>query len=228
MKVSSAVMKELAKSPVKPHPAKFTDTHLEEIVKILGGDRELNVLDPFAGVGTIHRLPYFTRGLELEPEWADQHHATVVGDALNTGFDNQCFDAVVTSPCFGNRMADNFEAKDDSKRHTYRHYLGRSPSEGSAAIMQWGDDYREFHKKAWLEAQRILVPNGKLIINIKDHIRGGEIQHVTQWHIEVCQEIGLKLLGEVTIPVSGLTHGENYEVRIPHESLLVFLKEVVD
>ena len=228
MRVSEAVMKQLAKPPVKPHPAKFTDTHLEEIVKILGGNRDLNVLDPFAGVGTIHSLPYFTRGLELEPEWADQHHATVVGDALNTGFDLSSFDAVVTSPCFGNRMADNFEAKDDSKRHTYRHYLGRPPSEGSAATMQWGDEYREFHKKALLEARRVLKRNGKLIINIKDHIRAGEIQHVTQWHIEVCQEIGFRLLGEITIPVSGLTHGENYEKRIPHESLLVFNKEVAD
>ena len=61
-------MKPFAKMPVKPHPAKFTDTHLEEVVKILGGNRSLNVLDPFAGVGTIHKLPYFTRGLELEPE----------------------------------------------------------------------------------------------------------------------------------------------------------------
>ena len=149
-------MKPFAKMPVKPHPAKFTDTHLEEVVKILGGNRSLNVLDPFAGVGTIHKLPYFTRGLELEPEWADQHHATVVGDALDTKFDNECFDAVVTSPCFGNRMADSFKAKDDSKRHTYHHYLGRTPSEGSSAVMQWGKGYKEFHRKAWLEAKRVL------------------------------------------------------------------------
>lgn len=219
---------ELMAEPVKPHPAKFSSVHLEEIVKILGKNRQLNVLDPFAGVGTIHNLPYFTRGLELEPEWADQHHATLVGDALDTGFDTGAFDAVVTSPCFGNRMADNFEAKDDSKRHTYRQYLGRSPSDGSAAIMQWGDEYRKFHCRAWQEAKRVLVPNGKLIINIKDHIRAGEIQPVTRWHIEACLEIGFTLQGEITIPVSGLTHGENYEKRIPHESLLVFIKEVVE
>ena len=219
-------MKRLAQMPVKPHPAKFTNTHLEEIVKILGGSRELNVLDPFAGVGTIHNLPYFTRGLELEPEWADQHHATIVGDALDPGFDNECFDAVVTSPCFGNRMADSFKAKDDSKRHTYHHYLGRPPSKGSSAIMQWGKEYKEFHRKAWLEAKRVLVLEGKLIINIKDHIRNGEIQPVTKWHIETCLDIGLKMEGELRIPVGGLTHGENYEKRIPHESLLVFSKKV--
>ena len=40
MRVSEAVMKQLAKPPVKPHPAKFTDTHLEEIVKILGGNHK--------------------------------------------------------------------------------------------------------------------------------------------------------------------------------------------
>ena len=39
-------------------------------------------------------------------------------------------------------------------------------------------------------------------------------------------DIGLKMEGEVSIPVGGLTHGENYEKRIPHESLLVFSKKV--
>ena len=93
--------------------------------------------------------------------------------------------------------------------------------------MQWGDNYKEFHRKAWLEAKRLLVEGGKLVINIKDHIRNGEIQHVTQWHIETCLDIGLKMEGEISIPVSGLTHGENYEKRIPHESLLVFSKKFV-
>lgn len=211
---------------VIPHPAKFGQRHIHAIVDVLGNNSELNVLDPFAGVGTIHRLPYFTRGVELEPEWANQHPLTVVGDALNTGFDNGSFDAVVTSPCFGNRMADNFEAKDDSVRHTYRHYLGRPPSDGSSAVMQWGDEYRNFHKKAWVEAKRVLVPNGKLIINMKDHIRAKKIQRVTQWHIETCREIGFELTNRIQIPLTGLTHGENYEKRLPHESLLVFLKPI--
>ena len=93
--------------------------------------------------------------------------------------------------------------------------------------MQCGKEYKEFHRKAWLEAKRVLVLEGKLIINIKDHIRNGEIQPVTKWHIETCLDIGLKMEGEVSIPVGGLTHGENYEKRIPHESLLVFSKKVV-
>lgn len=207
-----------------PHPAKFGHKHLDEIISILGGDLELNVLDPFAGVGTIHELPYSTRGIELEPEWAEQHPLTAVGNALKTGFDNEVFDAVVTSPCFGNRMADNFEAKDDSKRHTYRQYLGRPPSEGSAAVMQWGENYRHFHTEAWLEAKRVLKPGGLMILNIKDHIRDGKIQFVTKWHADTLAEIGLKQIDTIIIPTAGLTHGENFNQRIPHESLLVFKK----
>ena len=207
-----------------PHPAKFGRRHLDEIISILGGDPKLNVLDPFAGVGTVHELPYSTRGVELEPEWAGQHPLTVVGSALRTGFDNESFDAVVTSPCFGNRMADNYEAKDDSKRHTYRHYLGRSPSEGSAAVMQWGEDYKHFHTEAWLESKRVLKPNGMLIVNIKDHIRDGKIQFVTKWHTDALIGLGFKQVNTVIIPTAGLTHGENFNQRIPHESLLIFKK----
>jgi len=207
-----------------PHPAKFTAKHLNEVIEILGDNPTLLILDPFAGIGTIHDLPYMTTGIEIEPEWAYQREGTAVGSALRTGYDEKYFDAVVTSPCFGNRMADHHDAKDDSKRHTYRHYLGRELTKGSAAGMQWGEEYKHFHTEAWLEAKKILKVGGHLIINIKDHIRNGQIQHVTQWHAETCRTMGFKQQDTRIIPVSGLTHGENAEHRIPHESLLVFCK----
>ena len=207
-----------------PHPAKFTAKHLNSIIEILGDDSRLLILDPFAGIGTIHDLPYMTTGIEIEPEWAWQREGTAVGSALKTGYDEEYFDAVVTSPCFGNRMADHHEAKDDSKRHTYRHYLGRELTKGSAAGMQWGEDYKHFHTEAWLEAKKILKVGGLLIINIKDHIRDGKIQHVTKWHADTCGKMGFKQIDTVIIPVSGLGHGENSEQRIPHESLLIFSK----
>jgi len=213
---------------VIPHPAKFTSKHLNAITEILedlfGPDHAAAILDPFAGIGTIHELPYETRGIELEPEWADQHELTSVGSALNTKYPDASFDAVVTSPCFGNRMADHHEAKDDSKRHTYKHYLGRPLTDGSSAAMQWGEDYQHFHTEAWSEAKRVLKPGGILIINIKDHVRGGKIQHVTKWHGDTCAGIGFQQVDTIIIPVTGLTHGENFNQRIPHESLLVFQK----
>jgi hypothetical protein len=207
-----------------PHPAKFTSKHLNAITEILGEDHSLIVLDPFAGVGTIHDLPYMTAGIEIEPEWAYQREGTAVGSALRTGYDAEYFDAVVTSPCFGNRMADHHNAKDGSKRHTYRHYLGRELTKGSAGGMQWGEEYKHFHTEAWLEAKKVLKVGGFLIINIKDHIRDGKIQPVTQWHSDTCNKMGFKQINTIIIPVSGMTHGENAEQRIPHESLLVFSK----
>ncbi len=207
-----------------PHPAKFTAKHLNAIIEILGDDSRLLILDPFAGIGTVHDLPYMTAGIEIEPEWAYQRAGTAVGSALRTGYDIGYFDAVVTSPCFGNRMADHHDAKDGSKRHTYRHYLGRELTKGSAAAMQWGEDYQHFHTEAWLEAKRVLKVGGTLIINMKDHIRGGKIQHVTKWHADTCSKMGFKQIDTIIIPVSGLSHGENADQRIPHESMLVFKK----
>lgn len=104
------------------HPATFPDEVIElarEAIESLEMDppvRSINVLDPFAGVGGIHKLagPYVvTRGVELMPKWAAAHPDTIVGDATHlpemwTGK----WDAVVTSPCYGNRMADHHNAQD--------------------------------------------------------------------------------------------------------------------
>lgn len=207
-----------------PHPAKFAQAHLDAIVEILGDNPDLYVLDPFAGIGTVHQLPYRTVGVEIEPDWAKQHPDTIIGNAVNTPYDRDTFDAIVTSPCFGNRMADHHEAKDDSKRHTYRHYLGHKLANGSSAGLQWGNDYRHLHNEAWVEAKRVLKPGGTLILNIKDHIRGGEIQHVTKWHTDTCKTIGYQPANTIIIPATGLPHGTNADKRIPHETLLVFTK----
>lgn len=81
------------------------------------------VLDPFAGVGKIHTLENHTSGIELEPEWAAQapinKGITIVGDALERMREWATFyvgfDAVVTSPTYGNRMADHHDAKERCK-----------------------------------------------------------------------------------------------------------------
>ena len=75
------------------HPATFSVAILDALRTALRDesyrlDRQVKVLDPFCGVGTIHRLRgrlVDTTGFELEPEWAREAEKlglTFEGDAL--------------------------------------------------------------------------------------------------------------------------------------------------
>lgn len=100
------------------HPAKFSSPILDLIDTILPIDAR--VLDPFAGVGLIHNLCRRSVAIELEHEWAEDAHsivegmgqATVVANALQLPFRDGSWPWVVTSPTYGNRMADHHDAKE--------------------------------------------------------------------------------------------------------------------
>lgn len=273
------------------HPAKFNrgvlrlvEMHVRCEARRL--NRQVHVLDPFAGVGRIHDLPKRiakTVGVELEPEWASCRSGTRRGDATKlpprwTGR----FDVVATSPCYGNRMADSHEARDScfeckgtgvvlgttcgdapwlcsscgradcvcgllarqlrehntscatcaparcracsgnglTRRHTYRHTLGRPLSENNAGAMQWGDAYREFHERVWIEARRVLG-EGLLLANVKNHVRAGHVQHVVEWHAECIGRLGFDVEQVQEVEARGTRHGANADLRMPAEKLIV-------
>ena len=89
-------------------PAAFSPSIIEkfsQIAQTVDGP----ILDPFAGVGNIHRIGRDdTIGVELEPEWAHHHPRTMVGDATALPFGDCTFGAVMTSPAYGNRLADSY------------------------------------------------------------------------------------------------------------------------
>lgn len=123
----------------RAHPAPFSLPVLDYIATVLEEEAELRnkkklrVLDPFAGIGRIHDLPHDTVGVELEPEWAQQHPKTEVGDATNMRFRAKSFDVVAYSPCYGNRMADSHNNKDACK-----------------ACEGWGQWYEQVDNKSYL------------------------------------------------------------------------------
>lgn len=233
-----------------PHPAKYSAPVLEQITRILHdwatpGD----VLDPFAGVGTLQRIvtdfPANVWCVELEPEWAKQapsQHRVICDDALkvmehfarrgesgmqlNGVWWPTRFDAVVTSPTYGNRMADKHTPGpgDTSRRHTYRHYLGRMLHPRNSGGLQWGRKYREFHRHAWELVHVMLKPEGVFVLNVSDHIRKGEIVPVTLWHKAVCKTVGFELLDEIKVETPRMRHGENANLRVDHETILAFRK----
>ena len=108
------------------HPAKYTDCFLPIFFDLLKNTD--CVLDPMAGTGKLALIKdYGYKGAiicnDLEPDWqkgeiynVDEWHFT---DASNMNWaKNEQFDAICTSPTYGNRMADNFVASDKSHRVT--------------------------------------------------------------------------------------------------------------
>ena len=112
--------------PLYDHPAKFSAPILEAIAGQLADEMVPpggTLLDPFAGVGLVHKLAdehgYDSLGVDLEPEWAATHERTICGDstmlATLIGPYAGHVDAIVTSPAYGNRLADQYLGSDDEK-----------------------------------------------------------------------------------------------------------------
>ena len=105
------------------HPAKWSDPVLAELYDIATGEatrkgKALCVLDPFAGVGrarlesALGDAARIVQGVELQELWVVDP-LTQQGDATDLWqFDAGQFDAIFTSPCYGNRMADDHDNRD--------------------------------------------------------------------------------------------------------------------
>ena len=215
----------------KDHPAAFSNAVLTKIADHLRSENLATravVLDPFAGTGRIHELAdqlhVKTRGVEIEPKWAAMHADTIEGNALEltNEFPPGTVAAIATSPTFGNRMADTYT--DDTVRQTYTAANGEDLHDDNSGSLQWGDEYRAFHEVAWAEAEAVLKAGGVLSLNIKNHIRQGVEQRVTEWHINTLLSLGLVLEAIDIIPTRGLMAGENADKRTLAEFQIKFRK----
>jgi SAM-dependent methyltransferase len=211
------------------HPARYSAQLLPVFVQMLSGCRSL--LDPFAGTGqALFSLQPILKceivAIELDPTaWNNVHPQVEQGDAADLPFADNSFDAVLTSPVYGNRMSDHHNAKDASRRNTYWHQANGPLSENNAGTMHFHQTaYKTLHVAAWAEVHRVLEPGGRFILNIKDFIRKGERQRVTAWHDEACQAIGFKMLEHRQVECRGNGNGANGQLRVPYESVILFRK----
>ena len=137
------------------------------------------------------------------------------------------FDAVLTSPTYGNRMADDFEASDISKRITYRHKLGRKLSKGTTSNLHYGrknKKYEDFHTKIWKVCVDVLKDDGVFILNCKDFISSGTVMEVTQWHVDILESYGLSVVEYTRVPSRGMRFGSNSQQRIDYENVVCLKK----
>lgn len=214
------------------HPAVYSKSVLDKLHLIVNTEvnlkkKNLKILDPFVGVGKFHELGnkrVQTWGIELEPEWACQHKQNIIGDATFLPFGDCTFDAVITSCSYGNRMADAYDGRDGSKRRTYRICLGRLLSANSGSAMQWGENYRDLHTKAIVEAFRVTVPGGLICINMKNHVRKGKQQRVIEWWISTMLSKGGQDMKVWNVKTPGYRYGANSKARMNKEAIIMIRK----
>lgn len=211
------------------HPAVYSNDFIEIFASFLINKK--TVLDPFGGTGKIALIKNFGFNgkvicNEMEPEFTSNGLYPVdewyYEDAEYLNILN--IDAICTSPTYGNRMADHHNAKDNSKRITYTHYLGKQLKDGNTGKMQYGDTYKEKHKRIYLNLYNILNANGIFILNVSNHIRKGVEIDVISFHKDTLINTGFSFIKEIKIETKRMRYGNNSEKRVKHESILVFEK----
>jgi len=105
-------------------------------------------------------------------------------------------------------------------RNTYTHALGRPLTSGNTGAMQWGPAYREAHIAIWREADRLLAPNGRIILNCSDHIRAGKVVPVTQWHIDTICSLGYTVTQREQVQTPRNGFGQNGKARVAYEEVI--------
>lgn len=210
------------------HPA-IMGPHILEVCKRFLPCERCRILDPFAGVGTTAKSlqEHDVLGIEIEKEWALQYSGTINGDSIEVIPTLGKFDVILTSPCYGNRMADDFVSKDTSKRVTYRHCLGKELSEGTASNLYFGKKnrkYENFHEKIWRLCVNSLKDKGLFILNCKDFICEGEVKEVTKWHVDFLKGLGMMEIGREIVYSKGMRLGANGKARIDYENVICLRK----
>jgi hypothetical protein len=201
------------------------------------------LLDPFCGSGRIADLAdlYTCYGIEIEAEWADQARRRGLAevwtgraeDVLAAWAGQRRFHAICTSPCYGNRLADQYapdlQAPKHRLRRTYRLALGHALAEGSLAALQWTNEgFRTQHACILERGVEVLLPGGLFFLNVKNHRREHRLQLVSEWFLQLLLDLGLELLDTRKLVAPGDQNTNTMRsrgVRGPEFEWLFFLRK---
>jgi len=187
-----------------------------EILKALGELRPTRLLSKLDRLDVASRClqsPHKVQVVAVEPvgKMPIQGIQTSTGTYIGEGY--------LHHNTYANRLADNYHAKDASKRMGYRHTLGHPLHPDNSGGMQWGPKYRTLHTAALREMHRVAP---FFILDMKDHIRAGQVMPVTDWWICQTKETGYRMLVHKRVSTPSLRYGQNHAARIPYESVILF------
>ncbi len=212
------------------HPAKFSEPIIDRLRILVQAERRrteaeragrpMYVLDPFAGVGRVHRLAHrptarwagiVTVGIEIEEGWAAAHADTICADAMDWmryhASHGSLVDMIVTSPTYGNRLADHHNAQDGSTRRSYFHDYGQPLHPNNSATLHWGPAYWAFHAEAYRLMLGTLRPGGLLLLNVSDFYKGRQLVPAVAWHRGAAMGAGFVQAGRDSIVATSRLQG---------------------
>jgi hypothetical protein len=214
----------------KPHPAKFSNELLPALAKHCYGD----IIDIMAGTGKAGLLKRYNTKIksvtinELEEEWAMQAKdnmvdTIIIGDARNL---SGWYDCIVTSPPYGNRMADNFKpSKPDSMRRRYAGDLGRNPSAGSVCCSHFGRGY-EFQMLEILSCVLKNIQHSRIVWNTSNFIRNFVEVDVFSFYNKLFISSGYSMVAHEKIETKRQKGvGANTHLRVKYEDIAVYDKK---
>jgi len=233
-----AVVERKSDGDLRPHPATFSAELIPVLVDACRPWGNGILLDPFAGIGKANivadEIGSVFMGFEIEPEWAAWNPNIAVADSTHMNIEDCSVNCVLTSPPYGNRMADRYagsprdmehaKANGSIPRRTYRIALGRDLNEHNAGRYAFNNKYKELCSLVWSEVHRVLKHNGGFVLNVSDHIKDGKQVPVVDWHVDTITRLGFLLDKTTEVATKRFRFGANNERRLPTEKVLRFIK----
>lgn len=225
------------------HPARFSKEIVDAFRDLLPAG--IHVHDPFGGDGVrlghlCTELGLTFSGTEIEPEFIIDTRVRKGDSTKARTYPRQ--DRwpywIVTSPVYPNGMADHWEAKDKSKRKTYRWVLAqllgydrplhknnqarygyRGTKRGGRSIKrsQYWRIARECAEH-WVFADRI-------VLNVSDFMHSNtDVEPAVQDWIDMLVDMGWKIERDIDVSTRRYKNGsdESRDQRVEHERVIVF------
>lgn len=194
--------------------------------------------DPYAGPGLrlaeIAGEDFDYGGTEIE-ECFIVNSRIIHGTATDIGLYPQGDHVIVTSPVYPNGIADHHKAADESERNTYRSWVARIEGQdrelaednmgryGYRGTKPLGVSVKR--KTFWDIAHRTVRNWDRaelVILNVSDFISGNIVEpYVADW-VKLMMQYGWSVSESRRVETPRLRLGENSDVRVPFEVVLVF------